>query len=209
MSDEDVPETQWTRAAKEAYAARAEELFSALRQHVQLTLEQSGPEADWSRYRASSDELFHAASAFDDAEFDWCGSFPLMLDAEGLDEDDDDDESDDDEEEFTGEVVTLVGRWDYRVVDSAALLAAGREAHVRSAHGHADHGHVADDDPEAAVPDAAAAAQEIAHADGWHTLEEAPGLDPIASTATVILHEDDSAPWLDGDEDPFDIAHEG
>ncbi|MCL2515674.1 MAG: hypothetical protein FWD85_10765 [Microbacteriaceae bacterium] len=202
MSDEDVFDTQWTPAAREAYAARAEELFTALRDHVQLTLAQTGRDEDWPAYRASASELFRAAAALDDAEFDWCGNFPLLLDAEEPDDDDDDEWDDADDEDAAGDVVTLVGRWDYRVVDAPALLAAGREAHARASHGE-------DDDEAAAVPDAAAAAQQIAHADGWHTLDEAPGLEPIASTATVILHEDDSAPWLDGDEDPFDIAHEG
>jgi len=196
VTDEDEAETQWTAAAKSAYEARAEEFISALREHVRLTAERAGRQAEGAQYVPSVQHLVRAAAAFDDAEFDWCGSFPL-----GIASDEDEDE-DDDEDATDASVLTIVGRWDYEVVDFGALVAAGRAAYasvwpVDTA-----------EDAAVAVPDAAAAAREIAHASGWSALERADGLEPIADRTLLILHDDDSADWLDDDGDPFAIARE-
>lgn len=53
------------------------------------------------------------------------------------------------------------------------------------------------------------AAQEIDHADGWKALDTTPGLEPIASATSVIVHQDESDARLDGDEDPFASARKG
>ncbi|MDT5014960.1 MAG: hypothetical protein QOD39_1120 [Mycobacterium sp.] len=200
MTDVTEPESQWTASAKEAYAARAEELVAALREHVKLTMGRSGRQSEHPHYFASTEEFFRAAAAFDDAEFEWCGTFPLRLDSDEADGDIDYEEED---EEVDGSVLTLVGRWDYRVMDAHALIATGRAAYARCWPDDTD------EDAAIAVADPAAAAQEIAHADGWHALEEADGLRPIASTTTVILHEDASTAWLEDEEDPFAITREG
>lgn len=198
MTDEDEPESQWTAPAKEAYAARAEELIAALRDHAQLTLERTGRQAEGAQYVPSVQRLLRAAAAFDDAEFEWCGSFPLGIAAD--DDDDDDDESGDESAEAG--VLTVVGRWDYEVVDAEALVAAGRAAYVNL---WADDTH---EDAVAAVSNAAEAAREIVHADGWGALERANGLEAIADRTVLILHDDDSADWLHDEGDPFAIARE-
>lgn len=201
MTDEIDSETQWTAAARETYTARGKALLEALREHIAVTLDRSGRQAEHSNYIASAARLHDAASAFDEAEFDWCGSFPLGLDPERWDDDDDDQDEGDTE---LGSVLTVVGRWDYRIVDESALIDAGRAAYARM---WADD---TEEDAALAVANPAAAAQEIAHADGWNALDDTAGLQPLASTQTVILHErEDAASWFDTDEDPFDIVREG
>jgi hypothetical protein len=205
MSEESESGSQWTQAARAAYAASAEQLVVALREHVTLTLDRAGRQAEHVAYSSSADRLLRAAAAFDDAEFDWCGSSPLGIegDADEVDEDDEDDEDNEDDVAIDGDVLTVVGRWDYLVTDAAAVIEAGRAAYARSWPGDTE------EDGMIAVPDPSAAAQEIAHADGWSALDITPGLEPIASTASVIVHQDDSAAWIDDDEDPFTIAREG
>lgn len=198
MTDEDDVETQWTPAAKEAVAARGEELMTALRDHVALTLGRTARQAEHSEYFASAAALRRAAVAFDDAEFDWCGSSPLGLEADDLD----DDEGDEDEDAADHGVLSVVGRWDYRVVDEAALLAAGRAAYAKT--WPAD----TEEDASLAVVDLVSAADEIAHAHGWHALAEVDSLEPVASMTNVVLHEDEGDSWLDSDEDPFEIARQ-
>ena len=118
---------------------------------------------------------------------------PAAAQADATD-DEDDDESD------AGDVLTVVGRWDYRIVDEDAAVAAGRAAYSR----------VWPDDTEedatAAVTDAVSAAREIAHGDNWDALESTPGLEPIASAASVLRHEGDD--WFEVDGDPFAIARD-
>ena len=195
MTDEIDLTTQWTTAARETYSARAEELITALREHMTLTLSHSGRQAEVAHYFPSSARLHQAAAAFDEAEFAWCGSFPLGLDARSWD-----DEGTEDEDQGEGSILTVVGRWDYRIVDESALISAGRAAYARV---------WVDDtveDASFAVADSSAAAREIAHADGWHALEQAGGLEPMASSQTVIVHEEDGHSWFDSDEDPFAIV---
>ncbi|GAA1979339.1 hypothetical protein [Microbacterium pumilum] len=198
MTDDVESETQWTTAAREAYSARGEELLNALREHIALTLTRTGRQAEHAQYVPSAAQLHAAAVAFDDAEFDWCGSFPLGLDADRWD----DDEEDEDEEEDDSDILTVVGRWDYRVVDETALISAGRAAYARAWVDDTD------EDASIAVPDAASAARELAHLDGWGVLEHAEGLESLASTQTVILHEDDGASWFDNDGDPYAILRD-
>src|SRR3954463_11210595 len=93
MNDESEAETQWTSSAKEAYAASVEQLIVTLREHAQLTLDRSGRQVEHEPYSSSAERLFRAAAAFDEAEFDWCGRFPLGLDADEFEEEDDDDET--------------------------------------------------------------------------------------------------------------------
>ncbi|WP_345762123.1 hypothetical protein [Diaminobutyricibacter sp. McL0608] len=197
MSDESEAETQWTPSAKEAYAASVDQLIIALREHAQLTLDRSGRQVEHAPYSSSVERLFRAAASFNEAEFDWCGRFPL-----GLDADESDDEDEDEDETVDGDVLTVVGRWDYRVVDADGLKAAGRAAYTRAWPEDTE------EDADVAIADPSAAAQEIAHAGGWKALDDARGLQPIASTVSVIIHQNDNTAWIDGDEDPFALTRE-
>lgn len=196
MTDEDDRDTQWTPAARNAHTARGEQLLRALREHVTLTLARSGRRAEDAGYFASTSRLQRAAAAFREAEFDWCGSFPLGLDTDRWD---DDENGEDEDEQGESSILTVVGRWDYRITDEPALIAAGRATYARIWVDDTE------EDATIAVSDSAGAASEIAHADGWGALSNTDGLDSLASTQTVIIHEDDGASSID-DDDPFAIT---
>ncbi|WBQ04831.1 hypothetical protein [Kribbella sp. CA-293567] len=188
---------QWSDAARERYVQSAEELIAALRAHVALTIERSGRERELGPYFSSSESLEEAAEAFNESELDWCGSFPLSLSGEDLDEfDDEDDESDD----VVGPRSVLSGfvRWDFTVTDEAAVIGAGRDAY-RSLWPSGT-----DEDVVLAVPDIVRAAAEIVHVDEWAGLENAPGLDRRAEWWTFVWHDGESD--ASDEEDPFAIV---
>jgi len=81
------------------------------------------------QYFASTEELRKAAIAFDSAEFDWCGSFPLAIQTFEDDEEDERDEEDEVAAASNG-VLTAVGRWDFHITDTDAVVAAGRAAYT-------------------------------------------------------------------------------
>ncbi|WP_157974060.1 hypothetical protein [Desertihabitans aurantiacus] len=196
--EEDDLSTQWTAAARTRYVAAAETLIASLRSHVELTRERSGRQRELPDYFASVNRLETAAAAFQEAEFDWCGSFPLPLYTPG-EGDPGEEDVDDRDADPTGQVLTVVSRSDYRLVDADAVLEAGRAGYRRS------WSEDTDEDARLFVADVAVAVLEIIHADGSDALDRCPGLDPEASTETVILHDGDAWPG-DDDADPFAIV---
>lgn len=136
--------------------------------------------------------MFAAAHAFVEAELDWSGSVPLPL----RDDEDDDDWDDEDEEVGPGGVLTVIGRWDYRVTDPTALIAAGRRAYLQAWAG---------DEPEDAalrIEVVEQAAGELMHGDDVSALESAPGLESDRYSITVLTHDGQD----DFDGDPFRLA---
>jgi hypothetical protein len=189
-------ETQWTVEARNAYAQRAEVLIAEIRRHVEATLQRQGRQAESQAYFQSVKRLGSAANAFNDAEFDWCGSFPLSLaDVDERDDWDEDDEAEDDEAKS---VLSVLGRWDYRVTDAEALITAGRAAYLTAWPEDTE------EDARIRVHDLVSAAAEITHAYGFSSLEETAGLESDRDITAFVMHdgEDDDA----FHEDPFAIV---
>lgn len=192
---DDISEVdQWSDAARERYVRRTEELIAALKAHSALTLERSGRQRELGPYFASSETLENAATEFNEAEFDWCGSTPLNLMDEDLDEFDDEDE----DEEPTGPVLSGLFRWDFTITDETAVIEAGRDAYRRVFPTDTD------EDATLAVPDIGRAAAEIVHADDAAGFENTPGLERRAESWTFIRHDGHS----DDPDDPFAIARD-
>jgi hypothetical protein len=194
MDEEDMIDTQWTVAANAAYEQCAKAFLEALQRHVSQTLSRKGREAELRQYFASQEELRSAAVAFDNAEFDWCGSFPLGVQDF---EDDDEDEGDEVAPASNG-VLTAVGRWDFRITDTDALVEAGRAAYSKA---------WPDATPEDAlerVQGPESAASEISHADGWSALSSTSGLFLERDVIQFITHDGlDDDEW---EENPFRIV---
>ena len=194
--DEDENDRQFSEPARAAYAQRAEAFLEALQRHIDVNLSRKGRQRELEPYFASQSALFAAARSFEDAEFDWCGGFPLPLTPAEDDDDDDDDGWDDEPDAANGGVLSVVGRWDYRVIDEEALIAAGRRAYLDA---------WTDDTPEDAefrVADAGSAAGEILHGDNLNALNEAPGLRQHQYAVDVLIHPGDD----DFDNDPFGLV---
>lgn len=200
MNEDDLGDTQWTDAAKVEYQQRALALIEELRRHVDSTLARTGRQTELQPYFQSVDQLMTAARAFNDAEFDWCGSFPLALDDE---EDDDDNSWQDEEPEDALEeqpILTVLGRWDFRVTDAAAAIVAGRAAYLRMWSDDTD------EDASIRVREVKDAAAELMHEDGLAGLESADGLHLERDATAFVLHEGETDEAFD--EDPFAITRE-
>lgn len=172
-------DTQWTSEAKAAYLARVQELRDALAKHAALVQERTGQDSEMKDYFRSVDRLRLATAAFDDAEFDFCGSVPLGIELWG-----DEAEGEDDDQGGHVTVLSAVGRWDFAITDVPALIAAGREARA--------HAYPAErvQEREASVQQPEQAAEEIAHAWGWDALIVAPGLSRFADVMAFIPQSD-------------------
>lgn len=171
---DETESTQWSAGARERYTQRSQDLIAALSTHVAATAARAGRQRELELYERSCQHLHEAVNAFNEAEFDWCGSFPLPLDPpRHLEHRQDDDEA----AEWTtavgapeAVVVSLFGRWDWVITDADALLAASRNAYREL---------WTDDtaeDAELAVPDALSGLRELTHAGEWPAIPEVPGL---------------------------------
>lgn len=198
---EDTEDTQWSDEARQRYVSTAADLVAALNAHIALTVERVGCEREMASYFTSVDALGKAAEVFTEAEFDWCGSVPLILMPDDVEDEGDDDDQDEVADEAAESVLSVLRRWDFAVTDGAAVVQAGREAYRRAWPS------ATDEDAGVMVPDVEQAAAEIVHADGWAGLEEVAGWEMGSEWWTFIGH--DGQPQGEDDEDPFAIARGG
>lgn len=199
--DETNADAQWKPQARASYEQRAADFIEAIRRHVELTLGRAGREAEMGPYFASVDELRNAGVAFDEAEFDWCGSSPL-----GIEPFDDDEEDEDDADYEVGNptsapsVLTAVGRWDFLIEDHEAVMQAGRAAYLKAWPTSLP------EDAEERVASAEIAAGEIVHAEGMAALESTNGLTLDRDLLSFTVHQGtDDGEW---DQAPFQIAED-
>jgi len=165
---EDFP-AQFSEQTRTALETSVAELVAALQRHAGLLLTLHGGSADSHKIFAANEDVARLMDAWNERVFDHTGTFPVSL--AGLD-DDDDDVDDDVPEPADGEPLTIVERWDLELVDAAALVAAGREAHVRTWPDETD------DDARVAVESAADALYALRHERGepWY---DVPGIQVI------------------------------
>lgn len=190
--DENDIDSQWTAAAQNTYAQRAEDLIAEIRRHVESNLRRQGRQAEMQLYFESGERLQAAAKAFNEAEFDWCGSFPLAL----REVEDAWDEDDSDQHEVGNGYLSAFGRWDFQVLDPEAVVAAGRAAYLAAWPDDPE------EDIEVRVPDVVRAVSEIVHAHGFWSLQDTAGLDPDRHVTMFLAHDGDD----DFGEDPFAIS---
>lgn len=200
MADDDL--TQFTPAGAERLRAAAAELAAAVTAHAEAVASVTG-EAGMPEVFAASDRLLPAVLAYADAQFDLTGNdFPFGVLHSYAENDETDDEPQtedvgDDGAPVSGTTdVSVLQRHDLRVTDEAAVLAAGRRAYLRS---------WPDDDADAAAADVThlgRALYQLAHADGWDAVGEAPGLRSTGRSVLVIGRE--LAPGADPDDDTED-----
>jgi hypothetical protein len=196
-------DTQWTAEAQARYGQRAEDLVIEIRRHVDATLQRQGRQAERQLYFQSAERVESAAKAFNDAEFDWCGSFPLALaDVEDDDawDDDEEDSEDDAEESRSVTVLSVVSRSDYHVTDADALIAAGRVAYSTAWPDDTD------EDAQVRVQNVVSAAAEIKHAHGLPTLQGTAGLEPHRDFTHFVAHAGESDEAFQAN--PFAIIRE-
>ena len=195
--DDDYEDTQWTEAAKRAYGLRAQELIEALQAHLTANLTRSGRQKELQPYFESADRVMASARAFNEAEFDWCGSFPLGLRPDANEGEDEEDLVD---ELVGGDILSVLGRWDLRITDEDAVLAAGRAAYLRAWPDDTQ------EDAEIRVQNVGDAAGELVHADGLTGLHAPAGLQLQRDVTGFVVHEGEDDETFDSD--PFGITRD-
>lgn len=191
MSDDD-DFTPWTSDGAARVRARAAELAAAILAHAEAVASASS-DADVPQIFAASDRLLPVVLAYSDAQFEHTGTdLPFGMLQELVDDRDGEElDDEDDDEPVAG--VSVLQRRDYRVVDESAVMDAGRQAYLRV---------WPDDDEAAAAADVThlgRALYQLAHADGWHSLDQVEGL-RVTAGAVVVVEQDE---LLGGDPDDW------
>ncbi|MEU4396041.1 hypothetical protein [Kribbella sp. NPDC023855] len=113
----------FSEESRKALAEASRLLAERLQAHTEALLAMTGDEEQSTLYEQNA-ALEELVEGWNDAVFEHTGTAPLLLD----DEVEDDDEE---EEEERDQVISVVSRFDLRVVDLESLLEAGRSAQER------------------------------------------------------------------------------
>jgi hypothetical protein len=166
---------------RDALAEASRKLAERLRAHTEALLAMTGAEEQSALYEQNA-ALEELVEEWNDAVFEHTGTTPLLLD---------DSEDEDDEEVEQDQVISVVSRFDLRVVDLDALLDAGRAAQERHP---AELDETGEKEP---VDSAEQAIYEISREVGeaWFEL---PGIEMVAGARAYVVPEHPFEP-LDAD----------
>lgn len=185
MTDAQPDPERWSDEAKDAFVRAADALSTALRTHA-VAVSAAGSDADAATITIARDALAVALEAYDEAQYDYSGTFPpfAIIEEEGDDETDHDHAHAHDgeaiaDEDVTG--VTVLQRMDYRIINPKGVLAAGQMAQRLS-----------DGEIDGPVTDLGEALYALAHSHGpggWNRLSESAGIEPVAHVALAVANE--------------------
>jgi hypothetical protein len=164
----------FSEESRKALAEASRLLAERLQAHTEALLAMTGDEEQSTLYEQNA-ALEELVEGWNDAVFEHTGTAPLLLD----DEVEDDDEEEDEEHD---QVISVVSRFDLRVVDLESLLEAGRAAQER-------HPAELDESGERVpVESAEQAIYEISREVGeaWFEL---PGVDLVAGARAYVVPE--------------------
>jgi hypothetical protein len=166
---------------REALAEASRKLAQRLQAHTEALLAMTGEEEQSALYEQNV-ALEELVEEWNDAVFEHTGTTPLLLD---------DSEDEDDEEVEQDQVISVVSRFDLRVVDLDALLEAGRAAQERHP------AELDESDEKEPVDSAEQAIYEISREVGeaWFEL---PGIEMVAGARAYVVPEHPFEP-LDAD----------
>ena len=113
----------FSEASRKALAEASRLLAERLQAHTEALLAMTGDEEQTNLYEQNA-ALEELVEGWNDAVFEHTGTAPLLLD-------DVEDEEDEEEPEEQDQLISVVSRFDLRVVDLETLLDAGRSAQER------------------------------------------------------------------------------
>lgn len=203
MAHEHDDHNPWTPEGAQRLTRAAERLATAITIHADAVASAKG-HRDIRTVFSAGDALLPAVLAYADAQFDYTGAgFPFgVLHQFADDEDEDDDHDSEMAEARPASGISVLRRHDFGVTDEAAVLAAGRAAYLRVWPDDAE------EDAAADVTHLGRALYQIAHADGWDSLDRVDGLRPLGGVTHVIGQNELLS--ADPDEWPSDVfATEG
>jgi len=169
------PEQFFSEETRLALAEASRQLTERLQAHTEALLAMTGGPDEQAALYEQNAALEELVEGWNEAVFEHTGTAPLLLEEEDLDEDED-------EEDEPEQVISVVSRFDLRVVDSEALLTAGRAAQER-------HPVELDETGEREpVESAEQAIYEISRelGEGWFEL---PGVDLVAGARAYVVPE--------------------
>ncbi|ADB35786.1 hypothetical protein Kfla_6795 [Kribbella flavida DSM 17836] len=190
VDDQQLPaqgsEQFFSDETRKALAEASRALAERLQAHTEALLAMTGTEEDSVLYEQNA-QLEQLVEGWNEAVFEHTGTAPLLLDDE-VEELDDEEEAEEPEQ-----LISVVSRFDLRVVDLEALLDAGRAAQERHPVELDESG---DRDP---VDSAEQAIYEISReiGDAWFEL---PGVDLVAGARAYVVPEQPFEP-LEADAD--------
>jgi len=189
-TDTTAPAEQFfSTETRQALADASRKLAERLQAHTEALLAMTGDEDNSALYEQNA-ALEELVEDWNDAVFEHTGTAPLLLDDSADDEEDEESEHD--------HVISVVSRFDLRVVDLDALLEAGRAAQER-------HPAEVDEDSEhEPVESAEQAIYEISREVGeaWFEL---PGIEMVAGARAYVVPE---PPFEALDPDAEDVVTE-
>jgi hypothetical protein len=169
------PEQFFSEETRLALAEASRQLTERLQAHTEALLAMTGGPDEQAALYEQNAALEELVEGWNEAVFEHTGTAPLLLEEEDLDEEEE-------EEDEPEQVISVVSRFDLRVVDSDALLAAGRAAQER-------HPVELDETGEREpVESAEQAIYEISRelGEGWFEL---PGVDLVAGARAYVVPE--------------------
>ncbi len=186
----DVGPEQFSEPTRNALNAAVEDLVEALRRHAQHVGGLRGGSGEITGIFAANAEVEELIAAWNERVVDHTGTFPVSLLGRDAEADEDDGEL---EEMLNGDPLTVVSRWDLQLVDTAALVQAGRDAHRRVRPEETE------DDAGVAVSGPGQALYALLHEAGepWYDL---PGIEVIRGARAYIRTEEAALPFADGEE---------
>lgn len=181
----------FSEQTREALAEASRQLAERLQAHTAALLAMTGNPGEETALYEQNVALEELVEGWNDAVFEHTGTAPLLLE-------DDVEEEDEEEAEEPDQVITVVSRFDLRVVDLEALLDAGRAAQERHPVELDESG---ERDP---VDSAEQAIYEISREVGeaWFEL---PGVDLVAGARAYVVPE---APFEALEADADDVVTE-
>lgn len=188
MEDEldDYPE-QFSPQTREALDVSVAALVDALQRHAKQVGGMRGGSSDVPAVFDANAEVEQLIAAWNERVFDHTGTFPVSL--QGLDEDGEDfaEDEEDPAELEDGEPLSVVSRWDLSVVDSQALLQAGRDAHRRLQPDETE------GDAAVAVPNVGQAVYALLHEHGepWYDM---PGVEVVSGLRAYVRPDEQPTP---------------
>jgi hypothetical protein len=174
VDDQQFASQGFTEETRKALAEASRLLAERLQAHTDALLAMTGAEEQTVLYEQNA-ALEELVEDWNDAVFEHTGTAPLLLE-------DDVEEADEEAEEEQEQLISVVSRFDLRVVDLDALLDAGRSAQQRHPVEAEESG---DADP---VDTAEQAIYEITRETGeaWFEL---PGVDLVAGARAYVVPE--------------------
>lgn len=188
--DLDLGPEQFSEQSRTALTTAVEDLVEALRRHAEHVGGLRGGSSEIAGIFEANAELETLIDAWNERVADHTGTFPVALLGRGGDEDEDGDDGGDFAEVVDGDPISVVSRWDLQIVEVAALVRAGREAHRRLRPDETE------DDAAVAVPGPGPALYALLHEAGepWYDL---PGVEVIRGARAYVRPEEAVLPLAD------------